>query len=327
MNDSLRVVFLDAATLERKGDVSFKKFSTRWPCAFHPLTSAGQTAERVKGAQIAVTNKVVFDAPLLERPETAGLKLIAVAATGTNNVDLDAARKRGLAVCNVKGYSGASVAEQAFALILELTHRVGRFAEETRAGIWSRSPMFVSLTHPTCDLAGKTLGLIGFGDIARRLARIGEACGMSVIYHARRAAPNAGTCRHVALVELLRTADVISVHCPLTPETRDLIGAPQLAAMKPDAILINTARGGIVNETALADALRAGRLAGAGVDVLTPEPPPETHPLVVASRECPNLLITPHNAWATVDARRRLVDELYENILAFEKGEKRNRVV
>jgi glycerate dehydrogenase len=284
MNVSLRIVFLDAATLEREDDVSFAEFSERWPCTFHPLTAAGQTAERVKDAQVAVTNKVVFDAALLERPETEGLKLIAVAATGTNNIDLVAAKKRGLAVCNVKGYSGASVAEQAFALILELTHRVGRFAQETREGVWSRSPMFVSLTHSTCDLAGKTLGLIGFGDIARRLARIAEACGMNVVYHARHEAPEAGSCRRMLLDELLRTADVISVHCPLTPETRDLIGAAQLASMKPGAILINTARGGIVNETALADALRSGRLAGAGVDVLTQEPPPTTHPLIIASR-------------------------------------------
>jgi glycerate dehydrogenase len=327
MSDPLRIVFLDAATLEREGDVSFDLFSARWPCVFHPLTSAGQTAERVKDAQVAVTNKVVFDARLLGQSETAGLKLIAVAATGTNNVDLDAAKKRGLAVCNVKGYSGASVAEQAFALILELTHRVGLFAQETREGVWSRSPMFVSLTHSTYDLADKTLGLIGFGDIARRLAQIAEACGMNVLYHARHEVSDAGTCRRVTLDELLRTADAISVHCPLTPETRDLIGSAQFAVMKPGAILVNTARGGIVNELALVDALRSGRLGGAGVDVLTQEPPPATHPLVIASREFPNLLITPHNAWATVDARRRLVNELYENILAFEKGERRNRVV
>lgn len=326
MSASLRVVFLDAATLHREGDVSFEPFFGRWDCDFHEVTRPDETALRVKGAEVAVTNKVVFDAGVLASGEAERLKLIAVAATGTNNIDLDAARRRGIAVANVAGYSSSSVAEHAFALILSLSYHIGDYAHETREGVWSRSPMFVSLNHTTRELNGKTLGLIGFGDIGKRVARLAEACGMRVLYNTRRKVADAGSARHVQLDELLAQSDVISVHCPLTDETRDLIGPAQLVAMKPGALLINTARGGIVNEQALVEALDSGRLAGAGVDVLTQEPPPETHPLVVAARSRPNLLITPHVAWTTIEARRRLVDELYENIAAFERGERRNRV-
>lgn len=327
MPSDLRVVFLDAATLELDGDVSFEPFTSRWSCTVHRLSTPEEVPDRIRGAQVAVTNKVVFDAALLERPEAASLKLIAVAATGTNNIDLEAARRHGLAVCNVKGYSGTSVAELTFSLMLELVGRAARYAAETKAGAWCRSPMFVGLTRSTGELAGRTLGLIGFGDIARRVARMAEACGMTVQFHARHDVPDAGTCRRVSLDDLIRTSDVLSIHCPLTPETQDLIGPVQLASMKRGALLINTARGGIVNEPALVEALRSGHLAGAGLDVLTQEPPHKTHPLMVAAREPLNLLITPHVAWATVEARRRLLKELGENIEAFERGEPRNRVV
>ena len=319
-----RVVFLDAATLHRDGDVSFDGFTARWPCTFHPRTAASETAARVAGFQAAVTNKVVFSAELLARPETADLKLIAVAATGTNNVDVVAARRRGVAVCNVAGYSGVSVTGHTFALILELLNRVGDYARDTREGVWSRGPLFVALSHTTHDLAGKTLGVVGFGDIGQRVARVAAAFGMEVLYHSRGGTPVSTPGRRVPLDELLRRSDVVTVHCPLTPETRDLIGARELALMKPAACLINAARGGIVNEAALVAALRARRLAGAGLDVLTEEPPRADHPVLAAARELPNLLVTPHVAWTTIEARQRLLDEVFQNIAAFEAGEKRN---
>jgi glycerate dehydrogenase len=318
------VVFLDAATLHREGDVSFEKFTARWPCTFHARTAAGETAARVAGFQVAVTNKAVLSAELLARPEAADLKLIAVTATGTNNVDLEAARRRGVAVCNVAGYSGVSVTSHTFALILELFSRVGDYARDTREGVWSRSPLFVALSYTTHDLAGKTLGIIGFGHIGQGVARVGAAFGMEILHFSRGGAPAAAPGRRVALDELLRRSDVVTVHCPLTPETRDLLGARELALMKPAACLINAARGGIVNEAALIAALREKRLAGAGLDVLTEEPPRADHPVMAAAREMPNLLVTPHVAWTTIEARQRLLDEVFQNLAAFETGGKRN---
>jgi len=325
---SLRVVFLDAQTFDR-GDVAFARFEKRWSCTFHRLSLKPETAGRLAGFQVAISNKVLLDAEILSRPEAQDLKLIAVAATGTNNVDLEAAKKRGLAVCNVKGYSTPSVAQHTFALLLELATHVGRFSEDIKDGAWEKSPIFTLLTYPCVELAGKTLGLIGFGDIGKQVARIAEGFGMKVIVAGRKgeAPKSGGTPTRVAFDDLLKNADVISLHCPLTPDTKNLLGSREFKLMKRSALLLNVSRGGLVDETALIAALDEKLIAGAGFDVLTQEPPPPEHLLVKAARGRDNLIITPHSAWAAVESRQRLLDEVFENISAFEAGQTRNRIV
>jgi glycerate dehydrogenase len=324
MTPELRVVFLDARTFDR-GDVCFDRFTRRWPCAFHPHSTREETPPRLAGVQVAVANKSPLDAGILESPEARDLRLIAVAATGANNIDLDAARRHGVAVCNVKGYSAPSVAQHAFAMLLELATHAGRLSEDVKRGAWERSPIFTLLTYPAVELAGRTIGIVGFGDIGRQVARIAEGFGMKVRVAARKGqAPAPG---RTALDDLLRQADVVTLHCPLTPETERLIGARELGLMKPGAFLLNASRGGLVDEAALIRALDEGRLAGAGFDVLTREPPPADHVLLEAARRRDNLILTPHSAWSAKEARERLLAEVFENIAAFEAGRERNRVV
>lgn len=322
------VVFLDASTLDI-GDVSFERFG-RWDCGFHPRTAPEELPGRVEGRDVAVTNKVVFDKEVLGRPEAAGLKLIAIAATGTNNVDLGAAGERGLPVCNVAGYSTGAVVQQTLGCIIELASCVGRYAGDVRAGEWESSPVFTLLTRRCVELQGKTLGIVGYGQIGRGVAAAARGFGMEVLIAARPGAdgPLARPLPEgrVALDEMLRRADVVTLHCPLTPETEGLIGGREIGLMKPTAFLINAARGGVVDEAALIGALREKRIAGAAADVLTEEPPPRGHPMVEAARELDNLIVTPHTAWAALEARQRLVDEIAGNIAAFERGEERNRV-
>ncbi|MCZ7647275.1 MAG: D-2-hydroxyacid dehydrogenase [Planctomycetota bacterium] len=318
------LVFLDASTFDRE-DVSFKRFTDRYACTFHRVTAPAQTAERLRGRQAVVTNKVQIDAAAMDANRES-LKLIAVAATGTNNVDLAAARARGIPVCNVAGYSGPSVAQHTFALLLELCNHAGRYAEDNRReAAWSKSPFFCLLTYPCVELRGKTLGLLGYGDIGRHVEAMARGFGMEVLVAARRGAKEVLAGR-VAFDEVLQRADVVSVHCPLTPETRDLLGARELALLKPSAFVLNASRGGIVNEDALLEALKAKRIAGAGLDVLSAEPPPTDHPLCAAARELDNLILTPHSAWSTLESRQRLLDEVFENVRAFEEGRERNRV-
>lgn len=317
-----RVVFLDASTFDRE-DVSFDGFTCKWDCTFHQTSTYEETSARLEGFQVAVTNKAKLDAALLARPEAQELKLIAVAATGVNVVDLGAAKDRGIKVCNVAGYGSAAVAQHTIALLLELATHAGRYAQEV-PDAWPKSPHFTLLTHPCTELDGKTLGLIGSGAIGGRVARIAEALGMKVIVAARAGAPAKDG--RVPLNELLERADVISLHCPLTPETQNLIDARALARMKPRAFIINTARGGIVNEAALIQALKEKRIGGAAFDVLTQEPPPPDHPMLAAARALDNLIVTPHCAWSPIETRQRLLDEVYENIVAYERGEERNRV-
>ena len=269
--------------------------------------------------QVAVTNKVVLDAAALAA--ATDLQLICVAATGTNNVDLAAAAERGIAVRNVTGYATPTVVEHVFALILSLQRRL---QEQQRAAHeqWSQQSGFCVLDHPTTELAGKTLGILGYGELGRAVADIGRAFGMHILIGQRPGGDDRAD--RVPLETLLSDSDVLSLHCPLTPETRNLIGAAQLARMRPTALLINTARGGIVDETALLNALRNKQLGGAGIDVLSEEPP--RHGNVLLDAQLPNLIITPHVAWASREARQRLVDGVAENIEAFLRGEKRNRV-
>jgi glycerate dehydrogenase len=313
-------VFLDLASVDR-GDLDLSVLhQAASPWATYPQTPPAMTAERVGDAVVAVTNKVVVDrAVMAARP---GLRLICVAATGTNNVDLEAARERGIAVCNVTGYATASVVQHVLALMLALTTRLAEHAAAVQDGRWAASDLFCVLDFPFRELAGKTLGIVGYGELGRGVARVAEAFGMSVLVAQRPGGPPQEG--RLPLDELLPRSDVVSLHVPLADNTRGLIGARQLALMKHDALFINTARGGIVDEAALVAALRAGRLGGAGVDVLAVEPPRGGSPLLEAPP--PNLIVTPHVAWASRESRQRLVDEVARNIEAFCAGRERNRV-
>jgi glycerate dehydrogenase len=323
MDANPRVVFLDAATF---GDASLQIFSSKWDCSVYPFTHPQSAAQRLRGQQVAVVNKVVLDREILSSEMAQALKLVAVAATGTDNVDLETARHRGIGVCNVPGYATESVAQFTMALILEMATHAGSYAGLVRAGAWEKSPIFTLLDYPMVELAGKVLGVIGHGRIGQRVAAIAQAFGADILVCARPGHVGPVPDGRVALDELLTRADFVTLHCPLTPRTKNLIDARALALMKPGAFLINTARGALVDSWALIDALKNGRLAGAALDVLTEEPPPPDHPLVRAGRELGSLLMTPHCAWATREARQRLIAEVAENLAAFLAGKRRNRV-
>ncbi|AFU98624.1 2-hydroxyacid dehydrogenase [Simiduia agarivorans] len=287
---------------------------------WHPNTQPAQTAERIRQADIIITNKVVLDRALLAQAPT--LKLICVAATGTNNVDLAAAAERGICVSNVVNYGPASVAQHTLMLMLNLATRAFDYQRAATDGRWSRSPFFCLLDYPIVELAGKTLGIVGYGTLGKKVGALAQALGMQVLVSARPGQPP--TDGRVAFDELLAQADVLSLHCPLTPDTQHLINRDTLAKMKPGALLINCARGPLLDETAVADALRSGQLGGAGLDVLSQEPPSPDHPLLQPG--IPNLIVTPHTAWASREARQNLVNILTGNILAFSRGQPRNRV-
>lgn len=307
-------VFLDRGSLDL-GDLDLAPLLDALPALHcHPATAATETAARVRAAEIVISNKVVLDAAVLAA--APALKLICVAATGTNNVDLGAARARGITVCNCRGYGTPSVAQHTLTLMLALATRLPDYQRAVATGRWQQATQFCLLDFPIRELAGKTLGIIGQGELGGAVAQLAEALGMRVLRAARPGQPSAGG--RVALAELLPQVDVLSLHCPLTAETRNLIGAAELALMKPDALLINTARGGLVDEAALAAALRAGRLGGAAFDVLTEEPPVHGNPLLAP--DLPNLIVTPHNAWGSRESRQRMVGQLAENIRAFVAG-------
>lgn len=312
-----RIVFLERdsirATLRRPS------FSHVWE--EYPATAPDQVYERLKDATIAITNKVVLRGELLER--LPALKYIAGAATGTDNLDLTWCREYGLPVSNIRGYAVNTVPEHVMMLILALRRQMLAYRADLKAGRWQKADMFCFFDHPIRDLAGSTLGLIGRGSLGQGVARLATAFGMRVLWGERK---GAATVRdgYVSFDTLLAEADVLSLHCPLTAETRGMIGDAELAAMKRDAILINTARGGIVDETALAPALQEGRLGGAGFDVLSKEPPREGNPLL--DLDLPNFILTPHVGWASDVAMQKLADQLIDNIEAFARGEIRNRV-
>lgn len=304
-------VFLDHASLDL-GDLDLQALRTAaGALTLYPHTDVRDTVARIATAHVVLTNKVVLDADAIaSAPE---LKLILVTATGTNNVDLDAARERGIVVCNCRGYGTASVAQHALLLMLALRTSFLQYQHDVRTGAWQRANNFCLMDHPVSELAGQTLGILGYGTLGRAVARLGEAFGMTVRIGQLPGRPVRDDA--LPLDDLLATADVLSLHCPLTDATRYLINAAALARMKPTALLINTARGGLVDETALADALRAGRLGGAGFDVLSEEPPRHGNPLLADG--IPNLIVTPHNAWASREARQRLLDQSVENLQAW----------
>lgn len=321
----LNIVFLDASTIDR-GDISFEKLTSRWDCVFHDRTSPDDLAGRLDGMNVAVTNKVIIDKEAMSAVEASRLELIAIAATGTNNVDLSAAAERGLPVCNVAGYSTDSVVQQTFAYLMHFFSNVAGYAEDVRGGEWEKSPIFTMLTRPVSELSGKTIGIVGLGAIGGGVAKAAEALGMRVLVAQRPGSSKPVPPGRMPLDKMLPQLDILSLHCPLTPQTENLIGEAELSKMKPSAYIVNVARGGIVDEQALVQALRMNRLAGAAFDVLTSEPPPPDQPLIAAAKELDNLIVTPHTAWSSIEARQRLVDEIAENISAYFRGENRNRV-
>jgi glycerate dehydrogenase len=320
----MKIVVLDGYTMN-PGDLDWSPLAKLGELALHDRTPPGQVEERAAGAAVLLTNKVVLDRELLDR--LPDLRFIGVTATGTNVVDLAAARDRGIPVSNVPAYSTASVAQLVFALLLELTQQVGHHAHLTRWGHWSECVDFAFWDRPLVELDGLTLGIVGFGAIGSRVARIGSAFGMRILVHTARPERHmselAATGAETAELEaLLRASDVVTLHCPLTEQTRTLLNAERLALMKPTAYLINTGRGPLVDEPALAAALKDKRIAGAGLDVLSQEPPPGNHPLLTA----PNCFVTPHIAWATKAARLRLLATTIANVAAFLSGKPRNVV-
>ncbi|MAE67901.1 MAG: glycerate dehydrogenase [Phycisphaeraceae bacterium] len=315
----MRIVFLDASTLAIGSDIDFSCFERLGEYVPYDRTSEAQTVERAAGAQVVITNKVLMTDQIMGA--LPDLKLIAVIATGYNVVDTAAARACGVKVANVAAYAINTVPQHTFALILNLVTKAHLYDRDVREGKWQRSEMFGLLTYGVFELAGKTLGIVGLGAIGSGVARIAEGFRMKVLANDIRDLSDTGYA-NTPLDELLATSDIVTMHCPLTEKTRHLIDSDQIARMKPGALLINTARGGIIEEKALASALRDGGLAGAATDVLSIEPPRDGNPLL----DAPNMILTPHTAWSAVEARQRLVDETAENIREFQAGCDRNIV-
>ncbi len=300
----MKAVFLDAATLGDDVDLDPIRAVVE-ELVLHQHTGPDQVAERIAGFDTVLTNKVVLGAEHFSAsPE---LKRIAVTATGLNNIDLEAARSAGIKVMNVTGYGRPAVAQHTLALILALATRLLDYHRDVQDGRWARSPQFCLMDHPILELEGRTLGIIGYGDLGKGVADRARAFGMKVLLGCRpgQEPGEVDGYPRIPLAELLPQVDVLSLHCLLTDDTRNLIGARELEKMKPEALLINTSRGGLVDEQALADALRAGTIGGAGFDVLTEEPPRNGNPLL--AKDIPNLIITPHSAWASREARQRIV--------------------
>jgi len=314
----VKIVVLDGYTMN-PGDLSWKDLEGLGECTVYERTPPEKVVERAAGAEVVLTNKVVLDGAVMAR--LPALKYIGVLATGYNIIDTQAARERGIVVTNVPAYATRSVAQLVFALVLELAHHVGHHARTVREGRWTASKDFAYWDHPLVELEGLVMGIVGFGRTGRTVADLARAFGMRVLVHTR--TPTAGPgVEFVDLATLLRRSDVVSLHCPLTPETEGLVNAKRLALMKPTALLINTSRGPVVNERDLAEALNTGRIAGAGLDVLSTEPPKADNPLLAAK----NCFITPHFAWATRAARERLMKIVVANVRAFLAGKPQNVV-
>ena len=307
------IVFLDRATL----DARMRTPSFPHSYQEYAATRGPEVVERLKDATIAIINKVALDRETLA--QLPKLKLIAVAATGTDVIDKDHCRAAGIAVVNIRNYAFNTVPEHVFALIFALRRNLTAYCEDVRQGVWQRAEQFCFFPHPIRDIAGSTLGIVGFGELGKSVARRAEALGMRVL--ATDIMPQPGL---VDFVTILKESDIVTLHVPLTAQTRNMIGAEQLAMMRSDAILINTARGGLVDENALARALKDGVIAGAGFDVLTCEPPREGN--VLLDLVSPNFILTPHIAWASREAMQILADQLIDNIEAFVAGRPQNVV-
>jgi glycerate dehydrogenase len=310
------IVFLDRDSL--MATVRAPGFAHDWQA--HGATIAGQVVERLRGATIAITNKVPLRADTIA--QLPDLKMIAVAATGTDNIDLDACRARGIVVSNIRDYSLVSVPEHCFTLMLALRRNLVAYRADVEAGLWQASTRFCLLDHPITDLAGSRFGIVGYGALGRKVAALGRAFGMTICVTARRPLPDDDIVQ-LPLDELLRTCDVVTLHVPLSDATRNMVGAAELATMKPGAVLINTARGGLVDEAALAGVLATGAIS-AGFDVLSAEPPAPDNPLL--GLRLPNFILTPHTAWASAGAQQILADMLVDNVEAYVAGSPRNVV-
>lgn len=316
-----QIVFLDSDTLDAGITLHRPDFPHHWQS--HPSTAPEQVVERLKNASIAIINKVRIGAP--ELAQLPDLKLIALAATGSDNVDLEACRAANVGVCNIRNYSGPSVPEHAMALMLALSRNLFAWRQSLLEGRWQQSGQFCFFDHNIMDLHGKQLGIIGKGTLGQALGERAQGMGMIVRYAQSQIGASHDEDR-LPLDTLLQSSDVVSLHCPLTPYTRHLIGERELALMKPGALLINVGRGGLVDEAALLKALANGRLGGAGFDVASVEPPPPDHPLMQAL-QYPHFILTPHVAWASEESMQRLADQLIDNINAFAEGRRQHRLV
>jgi glycerate dehydrogenase len=316
----MKIVVLDGYALN-PGDLSWDDLAELGELVVHERTPPEQVVERGAGAEVLLSNKVAIGASEMEA--LPDLRYIGVQATGFNIIDVSAARRQGIVVTNIPTYGTESVAQHVFALLFELVRGVGRHAGRVRQGAWTNCPDFTFQETPQVELADRVLGIVGFGHIGRAVARMAAAFNMRVLVNTR--TPQAVPARPVDFVgldQLFAAADVVSLHCPLTAETDQLVNARRLSLMKPSAYLVNTARGALIDEEALAGALRRGEIAGAGLDVLVREPPAADNPLLGA----PNCFITPHLAWATLAARQRLMDTLVANLRAFLAGTPQNQV-
>ena len=317
----MKAVFLDFDTMGGGLDLSPLEKVTP-DLKIYDITGKSQVKERIDGADIVYTNKIQLSESLLA--DAPRLKYIGLTATGTDNIDLESARQHGIAVANIRNYCTESVVEHVFGVLLMLAHSLSDYRQTVRQGDWKTAADPFLLIHPVRELSAMTLGIVGYGALGKGVASIGRAFGMNVIVSVR---PGNSTTidGRVAFDDLLTQADVISLHCPLNDDTRNLFGAEQFRKMKSTAILINTARGGLVDSAALAAALQDGDIAAAAVDVLPKEPPVDGDPLLDYQGD--NLIVTPHVAWATNEARQNAIDELAANAQAFVEGEERNRVV
>lgn len=313
------IVVLDGGTTN-PGDLSWAPLEALGRVTVYDSTPADCVVKRAQDAEALIVNRIVLNRAVLDA--LPKLRYIGTLATGYNTIDVRAAREKGVTVCNVPLYCVETVAQLTLALLLALCNRVEHLSAVTRSGGWNDAVEATHTTAPILELSGKTLGILGFGNIGRAVAQLGLALGMRVLAHSRTQRALPAGCTWCSFETLFETADVVSLHCPLTDETRGIVGASVLARMKPTALLINTARGALVDENALADALNSGRLAGAGLDVMAEEPPRPDHPLLTAK----NCLITPHIAWASREARLRLIDAVAGNLRAFLAGQPVNVV-
>ncbi|MBD8474289.1 2-hydroxyacid dehydrogenase [Pseudomonas sp. CFBP 8770] len=310
-----RAAFLDYSSLDL-GDLDPAALKACFEdLQLYPSTTPEQLLERLRGLSVVISNKIALDAATLQA--CPDLKLVLVSATGTNNVDLAAARKLGITVCNCQGYGTPSVAQHTLMLLLALATRLPDYQRAIAGGKWQQAKQFCLLDFPIVELEGKTLGLLGHGELGGAVARLAEAFGMRVLSGQIPGRP--ARADRLPLHELLPQIDALTLHCPLNEHTRHMIGAPELALLKPSAFVVNTARGGIIDEQALADALRRGHLGGAATDVLSVEPPVDGNPLL--ADDIPRLIITPHSAWGSVEARQRIIGQLAENATAFFAGQ------
>lgn len=314
----MKITVLDSASLG--DDLDLSRFGKFGEVTVHRATTPENAAEHLAGAEVAVLNKVRLTAEILAGAPS--LKLICEAATGYDNIDLSYCRAHGIAVCNVVGYSTQCVAQLTVTMALSLITRTAEYTAFAKSGDYTASGIPNRLTPVFHEISGKTWGVIGYGNIGKQVARVADALGCRVIVHKRTPVPER-VC--VDLDEICRESDILSIHTPLTPATRNLIDRKHLAMMKPDAILINVARGAVTDETALADAIRERRLGGLGVDVYSQEPFPKDHPFY-AIKDYPNVMLTPHMAWGGFETRRRLLEEMLENFRSYQSGKQRNRV-